>query len=89
MLNAALSGNLDDVVYVTDERFGFKIPVTCDGVPSEILQPRSTWSDVKRYDNVANVLVQMFNENFESFADGCSDEVKAAAPRIHENQASE
>ncbi|GIR80741.1 MAG: phosphoenolpyruvate carboxykinase (ATP) [Candidatus Thermoplasmatota archaeon] len=89
LLNAALSGDLDDVVYVTDERFGFKIPVTCDGVPSEILQPRSTWSDVKRYDNVANVLVQMFNENFESFADGCSDEVKAAAPRIHENQASE
>ena len=89
LLNAALSGDLNDVVYVTDERFGFKIPVTCDGVPSEILQPRSTWSDVKRYDNVANVLVQMFNENFESFADGCSDEVKAAAPRIHENQASE
>ena len=86
LLNAALSGDLNDVVYVTDDRFGFKIPVTCDGVPSEILQPRATWSDVKRYDNVANVLVQMFNENFESFADGCSDEVKAAAPRLYENQ---
>lgn len=86
LLNAALSGSLDDVVYVTDERFGFKIPVTCDGVPSEILQPRSTWSDVNRYDNVANLLVQMFNENFESFIEGCSDEVIAAAPMIHETQ---
>ena len=86
MLNAALSGSLDDVVYVTDERFGFKIPVTCDGVPSEILQPRSTWSDVNRYDNVANLLVQMFNENFESFIEGCSDEVIAAVTTIHETQ---
>ena len=80
LLNAALTGALDDVVYVTDERFGFKIPATCDGVPSEILQPRSTWASTERYDNVANVLVQMFNENFESFAEGCNEEVKAAAP---------
>ena len=79
LLNAALSGALDDVVYVTDERFGFKIPATCDGVPSEILQPRSTWPSTERYDNVANVLVQMFNENFENFAEGCNEEVKAAA----------
>jgi phosphoenolpyruvate carboxykinase (ATP) len=86
LLNAALSGDLDDVVYVTDERFGFKIPATCDGVPSEILQPRSTWPSTKRYDNVANVLVQMFNENFENFAEGCNEEVKAAAPRVYENQ---
>ncbi len=86
LLNAALSGALDDVVYVTDERFGFKIPATCDGVPSEILQPRSTWPSTERYDNVANVLVQMFNENFESFAEGCNEEVKSAAPRVYENQ---
>ena len=86
LLNAALSGALEDGVFVTDERFGFKIPATCDGVPSEILQPRSTWADPQRYDNVANVLVQMFNENFESFADGCSPEVRAAGPKIYENQ---
>ena len=52
---------------ITDERFGFKIP--CDLRWSAIrkTQPRSTWSDVNRYDNVANLLVQMFNENLRAY----------------------
>ena len=39
MLNAALDGELDDVSYVVDERFGFAVPTTCPNVPSEVLQP--------------------------------------------------
>ena len=80
LLNAAINGNLDDVVFVKDQRFGFEIPTTCEGVPDHILQPRETWDDETRYDNVANLLAQMFIENFQQYADGCSEEVIAAGP---------
>ena len=82
LLNAALDGDLDDVLFVEDERFGFQVPTTCKGVPDNILQPRDTWHDKKRYDNVANLLAQMFIENFEQFADGCSEEVLTSSPRV-------
>ena len=80
LLNAAINGNLDNVVFVKDERFGFEIPTTCEGVPDRILQPRETWDDETRHDNVANLLAQMFIENFQQYADGCSEEVVAAGP---------
>ena len=80
LLDAAINGNLDNVVFVKDERFGFEIPTTCEGVPDRILQPRETWDDETRYDNVANLLAQMFIENFQQYADGCSEEVIAAGP---------
>ena len=50
LLNAALSGDLDDVVFVKDQRFGFSVPTTCEGVPDSILQPRQTWNDKKKFD---------------------------------------
>ena len=80
LLNAAINGNLDNVVFVKDERFGFEIPTTCEGVQDRILQPRETWDDETRYDNVANLLAQMFIENFQQYADGCSEDVIAAGP---------
>ena len=82
LLNAALDGSLDDVIFVEDERFGFHIPTSCEGVPDEILQPRQTWSDSKRFDNVANLLAQMFIENFEQYSEGCSEEVLSASPKV-------
>ena len=80
LLNAALNGDLDDVVFVTDERFGFSVPLTCEGVPDSILQPRETWHDKKKFDGTANLLAQMFIENFEQFSSGCSEGVQQAGP---------
>ncbi len=81
LLNAALNGDLDDVVFIQDERFGFSVPSTCEGVPERILRPRETWHDKGKFDNVANLLAQMFFENFEQYASGCSDEVLGAGPK--------
>jgi len=82
LLNAALDGDLDDVLFVEDERFGFQVPTTCQGVPDKILQPRETWHEEERFDNVADLLAQMFIDNFEQYAEDCSEEVLAAAPRV-------
>ena len=83
MLNAALDGELDGVEYVTDERFGFEIPKSCPGVPSDVLVPRQTWQNGENYDSTADKLASMFNKNFERYADGVSEEVNAAAPNIN------
>jgi len=82
MLNAALDGELDDVEYVVDERFGFEIPTSCPGVPDEILIPRETWENGEAFDAAADKLSAMFNANFERYAAGVSDEVNSAAPKM-------
>ena len=81
MLNAAMDGELDNVEYTTDPRFGFEVPVECPNVPSEVLQPRNTWEDVASFDSTADNLAEMFNENFARYEAGVSPEVNAAAPQ--------
>lgn len=80
MLNAALNGELDNVETVVDPVFGLNVPVSCPGVPSEVLNPKNTWSDKDKYDETACRLAGMFRENFRQFESEVSDEVKASAP---------
>ncbi len=80
MVTAALSGVLNDAETRVDPVFGLEVPRAVEGVPSEILDPRSTWADPDAYDEQAARLAGMFRDNFEQFADGVSDEVKASAP---------
>jgi phosphoenolpyruvate carboxykinase (ATP) len=82
MVRAALSGALDPVDYETDPVFGVAVPVTVPGVPSEVLRPRSTWSDPAAYDAKAHELAEMFAENFADYADGVPEAVRLAGPRV-------
>ena len=82
MLNAALDGDLDDVEYVIDKRFGFEVPKSCPGVPSDLLIPEKVWKSKDQYDTTANRLATMFNKNFERYSAGVSDDVNAAAPIV-------
>jgi phosphoenolpyruvate carboxykinase (ATP) len=81
MVDAALGGALDDVEMRADPIFGVQVPTSVQGVPSEVLDPRSTWSDTKAYDAAAQKLAGMFRENFDRYADRVSDGVRAAGPR--------
>ncbi len=56
MINAALDGELDAVETRQDERFELEVPVAVPGVPSELLDPRSCWSDNAAYDTMADKL---------------------------------
>ena len=56
------------------------MPTTCPNAPSEILNPRNTWSNAADYDQKANELAQKFIKNFEQYAEGVSPEILAAAP---------
>ncbi|MCK4630802.1 MAG: phosphoenolpyruvate carboxykinase [Bacteroidales bacterium] len=82
MLNSALEGKLNDVEFETDPVFGLHIPISCPGVPSEILSPRSTWKDKANYDEKAKELAGMFKENFKQYKDFVSSEVAEAGPLV-------
>jgi phosphoenolpyruvate carboxykinase (ATP) len=82
LLHAALSGELADVPYRTDDIFGFKVPLSVPEVDSKLLDPRSTWSDPEAYDVQARELAEMFSENFEKFRADAGEAVAAAGPRI-------
>ncbi len=67
LLNAALSGALDAGKVQVEEHliFKLKIPKSCPGVPSEILNPRNTWKDRAAYDVQATKLRDLFRKNYE------------------------
>ena len=81
MLNAALDGDLDNVEYVKDSRFGFEVPTSCPGVPSDVLQPIKTWSNPDDYHTSADNLASMFIQNFKRYQQGVSEAVNASSPK--------
>ena len=80
MITAALSGALDRATYEKDPVFNLDIPVSCPGVPSEVLKPRNTWANLADYDAQAAKLARMFVDNFKTFEGGVAAEVLAAGP---------
>ncbi|MEQ9091865.1 MAG: phosphoenolpyruvate carboxykinase (ATP) [Balneola sp.] len=81
MLSEAIAGNLENAVYTKDPIFGVEVPTAVDGVPSEVLIPRNTWSDATEYDVKAKKLAKMFVDNFKKFESEASDALLAAAPK--------
>ena len=79
LLAAALDGSLRDAPYRKDKNFGFEVPITLEGVPDILLDPRRTWDDAAAYDRQAKKLVDMFAANFAQYADHIDDDVRAAA----------
>ena len=80
IIDAILGNELNDVRYDTDV-FGLSFPTSCEGVPSEVLNPVNTWSDKSSFANTAKKLADLFEKNFASYADQASQEVIAAAPK--------
>ncbi|MGA3080888.1 MAG: phosphoenolpyruvate carboxykinase (ATP) [Terracidiphilus sp.] len=79
LVNAALDGRLKDVEFVTEAAFGLSIPVSCPGVPAEILNPRNAWADKEGYDRTAADLAGRFEANFQKF--DASEAIRAAGPK--------
>jgi phosphoenolpyruvate carboxykinase (ATP) len=82
MVRAALDGRLAKATTRTDPIFGFEVPLACPDVPTEFLDPRATWADKDAYDRQAAKLAAMFVANFETFASGTTDAVRAAGPSV-------
>ncbi len=65
LVDAALSGKLNDVEYRADPIFHVSIPQTCPGVPAKVLFPKNTWENKAAYDARARKLAQDFSDHFD------------------------
>ena len=80
MVSAALDGALDDARTEADPVFALGIPHEVKDVPSDVLNPRRTWTDSAAYDAQAQKLAAMFRKNFERFGE-VDSAVKNAGPK--------
>jgi phosphoenolpyruvate carboxykinase (ATP) len=80
IVHAILEGNLEKVPMREDPVFKFAVPTECPDVPSDILDPRGTWTNPKAYDDVARDLAARYRSNFEQFEEDVVPAVKASAP---------
>ncbi len=64
MVRAALGGELSRVDFVLDPRFRVWVPLSCPGVPPEVLQPQRTWRDPGAYERRADALAEEFAREF-------------------------
>ena len=81
LLNAALNGKLTKVQYMKDPVFGFDVPTTCEGVPSDILDPASTWPSRDEYFKKYDGLAARFIENFKLMMADCPEHILEAGPK--------
>eukprot|EP00913_Durusdinium_trenchii_P024628 g23120.t1 len=68
--------------YENFPRFNLKVPKSCPNVDSQILMPNKTWTDQTEFERMSTKLSALFKDNFEKFKDGCSEDIKAAAPEV-------
>jgi phosphoenolpyruvate carboxykinase (ATP) len=80
LIEAATSGALDEVDTRRHPIFNVDVPVSCPGVPDEVLDPQSMWEDPDAYEAQARSLAGMFASNFERFVDTVPAEVTKAGP---------
>ncbi len=78
IIDAIHRGALAESKTRRDPVFGFDVITGCPSVPSEILDPRSTWADKAGFDETAEKLAGLFRENFKAYEGGVSAEVKQA-----------
>ena len=81
MVSAALNGKIEEMTTRHHRIFNLDTPISCPGVPDEVLDPRNTWSDKDKYDAAARRLAALFIKNFEKFGN-MPKEMVEAGPRI-------
>jgi phosphoenolpyruvate carboxykinase (ATP) len=81
MVTSALNGDLEKTPFKHNDIFNLEIPTLCPRVPSEVLDPRNTWSDKEKYDISAKKLAALFVKNFEKFGE-TPEEILSAGPKI-------
>lgn len=85
LVNAALSGALEQVPMRKDEWFNLSVPTTCPGVPDVILSPALTWSDPQDFKQTVSQLTRLFDQNFQKYRDSVTKQVYEAGPHSNGN----
>lgn len=80
MINAAMQRKLEETEYKSEPFFGLRVPQQVEGVPAEVLRPKSTWKNPDAYDEKARELASKFRQAFKDFEDKVSPQVYEAGP---------
>jgi len=67
MITSILDGSIENSTFENDPVFGFSIPISLNGLDSNILNPRNAWKDKHEYDNEAQKLADLFVKNFKKY----------------------
>ena len=81
MVTAALNGSFDNIEFKHHDVFNVDYPTSCPGVPDEKLDARGMWADKAAYDEQANKLAAMFQENFAKKYPNMPADIVAAGPK--------
>lgn len=69
LIQAALSGELEEYPMEVHPVFNLKYPTFCQEVPSQILGAKQLWGNDDAYDEQAMVLKSLFENNFKKYKD--------------------
>jgi phosphoenolpyruvate carboxykinase (ATP) len=76
VLEAIQNGTLKDAKYEKLDVFNLDVPVSCTGVPSQLLHPAKAWQgSAEEFRSELNALAGEFQKNFEQYHDQASSEI--------------
>ncbi len=82
MIDAVMSGKLDNMPTHTHPIFNVEIPNEVEGVPEDVLNPEKSWASYEDYKAEANGLAEQFIKNFAKYEDSVSESVKKSGPKV-------
>jgi len=81
MVSAILDGSINKASFKHDPIFNLEVPTELKDVPTELLSPKDYWSNKKEYEETANKLAKMFEENFKTKYPDIPDHIRNAGPK--------
>ncbi|HCU80933.1 MAG TPA: phosphoenolpyruvate carboxykinase (ATP) [Chloroflexi bacterium] len=82
LIDAVLTGKIDNVEYMVDPVFGLHVPLQCSDVDEKLLIPRELWGDKHKYDKSSYRLACAFEHNFRKYQDEVSDDIRLSGPQV-------
>ncbi len=80
ILDAVLTGDIEKSNFGKDQYFGFQVPLSLDGVESDLLNPIKAWADVEKYHKSARELVRKFQLNYDKYDLG-DESIRSSGPQ--------
>ena len=79
IIHAIQSRSVENAPTAELSRLNLTIPSEVEGIDSDLLDPKKTWSDPQAYDDAAENLIAKFRENFSRF--NVDEKISTAGPR--------
>ena len=80
IIDAIHSGALAKADFAVDPVFRLAYPTACPDVPSDLLDPSTSWADKSEFAATQADLAQLFHSNFEKYACDVTPDVMSQGP---------